>query len=180
MLIRVSGKKATILKNLLMVTPAKSIYKIPILLNNGSVLQWEDLKGKKLLLVNTASDCGYTAQYKELQQLQDEYTNHLLIIAFPSNDFKEQEKGNDETILKFCQVNFGVNFPLTKKCRVLKDAGQHPVYQWLTNKNRNGWNEQEPKWNFCKYLINEEGILTHYFDAAISPLSDEMKEAIFH
>jgi glutathione peroxidase len=131
-----------------------------------------------VLLVNTASACGYTNQYAELQQLWEQYRDRLLVVGFPANDFKEQEKGNDEEIAQFCQLNFGVNFPLSKKTTVIPGNQQHPVYQWLTDKSRNGWNEQAPGWNFSKYLVDEEGRLLGYFEAGVSPLSETIKELI--
>jgi glutathione peroxidase len=141
-------------------------------------LPFSNLRDKKILLVNTASNCGYTNQYSELQQLYQEHKASLIVLAFPSNDFKEQEKGSDEAIARFCQVNFGVSFPLAKKSIVKKGTGQNKVFEWLTHKNLNGWNEKEPTWNFSKYLVNEEGILTHYFDPAVSPLDPAVLNAI--
>ncbi len=124
-----------------------------------------------MLLINTASDCGYTGQYKELEKLYQQYKQRLMIIGFPANDFKEQEKGSDEEIAEFCRINYSVTFPLMKKSTVVKSPEQNPVFQWLTDKNKNGWNNQPPTWNFSKYLVNEEGILTSYFDPSISPVS---------
>ncbi len=158
--------------------PPVSFYSLSATQNNGTAFSFEQLKGKKILLVNTASDCGYTAQYAELQKLYRHAKEDVEIIAFPSNDFKDQEKGSDEDIAQFCSVNFGVSFPLTKKAVVVKDPGQHPVYQWLTNPKLNGWNDKAPAWNFAKYLVNEEGILTHYFDPGISPVSTDVLKAI--
>lgn len=178
LLSKLSGKQAMILMNVTAVKPLQPFHGLNITLNNNQQATLEEWRGKKVLVVNTASDCGYTAQYKELQLLYDQYQNKLVIIAFPSNDFKEQEKRDDAAILEFCQVNYGVRFPLAKKSIVVKGAEQHPVFQWLTHKEKNGWNDQEPKWNFSKFLVNEEGVLTHYFDPAISPLSKEVIQAI--
>ena len=158
--------------------PPVSFYSLSATANNGKELPFEKLKGKKVLLVNTASDCGYTAQYAELQQLYRHAKEEVEIIAFPANDFKDQEKGSDEDIARFCSVNFGVSFPLTKKAVVVKAAAQHPVYQWLTDPKQNGWNDRPPAWNFAKYLVNEEGMLTHYFDPGVSPVSTEVLKAI--
>ena len=130
------------------------------------------------MIVNTASNCGYTNQYQELQKLYQTAKENLEIIAFPANDFKEQEKGNDDEIAKFCSINYGVQFPIAKKSSVTKNEDQNNIFSWLTNKQQNGWNDYQPHWNFSKYLINEEGILTHYFHPAISPLSEEVFEAI--
>lgn len=175
---KISGGRSTMLKNEHHAKPVTSIYDLSVTLNDGQTKSLKDYQGKKLLLVNTASDCGYTDQYKELQQLYQHYQSQLEIIAFPANDFKEQEKGSDEEIAKFCQLNYGVSFPLVKKSTVVKSVQQNKVFQWLSSKELNGWNEEQPTWNFSKYLIDEKGVLTHYFDPAISPLSKEVLEAI--
>jgi len=159
-------------------TPPVSFYDLQAQLNDGRNLRFDTLKGKKVLLVNTASNCGYTNQYAELQKLYEDKKGKLEIIGFPANDFKEQEKGNDEEIAQFCQVNFGVTFPLVRKSTVIKSSDQHPVFQWLSQKNKNGWNDKEPNWNFSKYIVNENGILTHFFDPAVSPLGKEVIKAL--
>ena len=128
--------------------------------------------------MNTASDCGYTDQYEALESLYEKNMEKLIIIGFPANDFKEQEKGNDEEIAQFCKINYGVTFPLAKKSVVLKEADQNRIFQWLTHKEENGWLNETPSWNFCKYLINEEGVLTHYFESGIEPLSVQVISAI--
>lgn len=158
--------------------PSESFYSLSATLNNGHRFPFDNLKGRKVLLVNTASDCGFTPQYAELQTLYQQEKKNLEILAFPANDFKEQEKGSDEEIAQFCSLNYGVSFPLMKKATVIKNGEQHPVYQWLTQKEKNGWNDKPPSWNFAKYLINEEGVLTNYFEPAISPLSSEVTEAV--
>ncbi len=158
--------------------PLVSFYNLKSTLNNGQELDFSQLKGKKVLIVNTASDCGYTNQYDDLQKLNEQYKDKLVILGFPANDFKEQEKGSDEEIAQFCKLNFGVTFPLMKKSSVIKNAQQNPIFQWLTDSTRNGWNQKAPSWNFSKYLINEEGALTNYFDPSVSPLSEEVKKSI--
>jgi glutathione peroxidase len=175
---RLLGKNTKITENAKHAPPVQSIYELSVPLNNGNSLPLQTYKGKKLLLVNTASNCGYTNQYEELQQLYKQFNNQLEIIAFPANDFKEQEKGTDSDIAQFCQVNFGVTFPLAKKSVVIKSGDQNNIFQWLTDKTKNGWNEQPPSWNFSKYLINEQGMLTHYFDPSVSPLSEEVVKAV--
>lgn len=160
------------------IQPPTPFHSLSLTLNNGKEFPFEQLKGKKVLLVNTASNCGYTPQYAELQKLYETSKQELEIIAIPANDFKEQEKGSDEEIATFCSINYGVSFPIAKKATVVKQPEQHPVFKWLSAKNLNGWNEKEPSWNFSKYLINEEGVLTHYFEPAVSPLSEEVTKAI--
>lgn len=171
-----AGKSNRILKSTNVATT--SFYDLKTILNNGSELDFASLKGKKVLLVNTASDCGYTNQYEGLQALHEKYRDKLVLIGFPANDFGEQEKGSDATIEQFCKVNFGVTFPLAKKSTVIKNEAQNPVYQWLTNEEKNGWNYTAPTWNFCKYLVDENGELTHFFEAAIEPMSEELTQAV--
>ncbi|MCB2411195.1 glutathione peroxidase [Hymenobacter lucidus] len=166
-----SGSKGKVLENKQTAAPATSFHSLSGQLNTGQPLDFSQLKGKKVLLVNTASNCGYTNQYQELQQLSEQFADELVILGFPANDFKEQEKDNDHAIQEFCQVNFGVSFPLMKKSVVVKQAAQNPVYRWLSEARQNGWNEQAPDWNFSKYLVSEDGNLTHYFGPAVSPLS---------
>jgi glutathione peroxidase len=166
-----------ILQNRNNARPLRSFYSLSTRLNNNTELNFDSLKGKKVLLVNTASDCGYTNQYDDLQKLFETTKDKLIVIGFPANDFREQEKGNDEEIAQFCKINFGVTFPLAKKSSV-RGENQNEIFKWLSDKNKNGWNNKQPSWNFSKYLVNEQGLLTHYFDPAISPLSEEVKKAI--
>ena len=173
---KLQKKKSIFLFNKENKKPVISFYSLTGRLNNGSLFSFEQLKGKKVLIVNTASDCGYTGQYEELEELYQIQKDKLIILGFPANDFGDQEKGSNEEIAQFCKINYGVTFPLMKKSTVIKKNGQNEIYQWLTNTNKNGWNNQPPAWNFSKYLINEEGILTHYFDPAVSPLSDELQK----
>lgn len=158
--------------------PKMSFYSLSDTLIDGTTFEFSQLKGKKVLLVNTASNCGYTEQYSDLQKLFSQSKDELVVIGFPANDFKEQEKGSNADINEFCKKNFGVNFPLMKKSSVIKSQEQNSVYKWLTDSSLNGWNNKPPSWNFSKYLINENGKLTHYFDPGISPLSDEVIAAI--
>jgi glutathione peroxidase len=159
-------------------TPPVSFYTLKDTMIDGTTFDFVQLKGKKVLLVNTASDCGYTEQYKDLQKLYEDHKNKLVIIGFPANDFKEQEKGSNTDIATFCQRNFGVSFPLMQKSSVIKSDQQNEIFGWLTDAAQNGWNSQYPSWNFSKYLVDENGVLTHYFDPAISPLSKEVLAAM--
>jgi glutathione peroxidase len=175
---RLFGKNSDVFVNSDNKAPAKSLYNLPVKLNSGNQLNLEELSGKKILIVNTASDCGYTRQYEELQQLQERYQGKLQVIGFPANDFSEQEKGTDAEIMQFCKLNYGITFPLSTKTVVIKTENQNPVFEWLSNKQLNGWNDKAPSWNFSKYLVNEKGMLTHYFDPSVSPLGKDMIQAV--
>jgi glutathione peroxidase len=172
------GRHASVVQNKTHQLFQTPIYDLTVVLNNGTTLPLEQWRGLKILIVNTASDCGYTDQYAELQQLQEQYPQRLRVLGVPSNDFKRQEPGTDAAIEQFCKRVYGLTFPLAQKSSVLTGTHQHPVYQWLTQPDKNGWNRQAPRWNFSKYLINEQGVLTHYFDPAVSPLSSEVRNAI--
>jgi len=174
-----AGKLNTkILENTNNIQPNISIYNIPFELNNGKTETLSAYKNKKILIVNTASDCGYTNQYEGLQQLFREHSDKVQLIGFPSNNFKEQEKGSDAEIAQFCKINYGISFPLAKKSVVTKNDDQNKIFSWLSDSDKNGWLSEAPSWNFCKYLINEEGVLTHFFEAAIEPLGPEITTAI--
>jgi glutathione peroxidase len=158
--------------------PAISFYTLKYTMIGGQPFDFSQLKGKKVLLVNTASDCGYTGQYDELEKLFLRFNDKLVVIGFPANDFKEQEKGSDEEIARFCKNNYAVSFPLMKKSSVKKGPAQNEVFKWLTEAARNGWNNQQPGWNFSKYLVDEEGRLVNYYAPAVSPLDKSITEAI--
>lgn len=130
-------------------------------------------KGKKLLIVNVASRCGYTPQYEDLQTLYEQYADQLVIIGFPCNQFMGQEPGTGDEIEEFCKLNYGVTFPLAQKIDV-KGKDQHPVYEWLTNKSLNGLDDYTVSWNFNKFLISEEGRLIAHFGSGTKPLSEEI------
>ena len=155
-----------------------SIFDIPFELNNGTTASLNDWKGKKILIVNTASDCGYTGQYEELQKLYDQRKEDIVIIGFPANDFKKQEKGTNDEIAAFCKKNYGVEFPIANKISVIKGKEQHPLFQWLSDPEKNGWNKEAPAWNFSKYIIDKEGKLCGYFDPGVSPLGTEIADII--
>lgn len=173
-----TGKKTKTMDNAANKQPVTSFYELKATANNGTVIDFATFKGKKVLLVNTASNCGYTNQYDDLEALYKENKDKLVVIGFPANDFKEQEKGTDEEIAEFCRVNFGVTFPLARKSTVIRSKDQHPVFQWLTDPTKNGWLNQEPTWNFSKYLVDENGVLTDYFDPSVSPKGEEIMSAL--
>ncbi len=177
-LTELAGRNSKILKNEAGIQASIPFYSLHGTLNNGNDFDFATLKGKKVLIVNTASDCGYTNQYDDLQKLYDTHKDQLIILGFPANDFKEQEKGSDEEIAQFCRINFGVTFPLMKKSVVVRSDEQNEVFRWLSDPAKNGWNKRWPVWNFSKYLINENGVLINYFDPSVSPLSKEVISAI--
>jgi glutathione peroxidase len=177
-LTRLAGANSKSHKPPFAMEPPVSVYSLKILLNSGEEISMNSFRGKKVLLVNTASDCGYTAQYEDLQALQKEYDKDLVIIGFPANDFKQQEKGSDAQIAEFCKINFGVTFPLAAKSSVLKGDSQHPVFRWLSDKDLNGWNSQAPIWNFSKYLIDEQGRLAGVFEPSVAPGAKEIVDLL--
>ena len=166
------------LNNVNNVKPTTGFFDLKIMLNDGTTLSQDSLKGKKIMIVNTASDCGFTGQYDQLEKLYQKHKDRLIIIGFPTNEFGNQEKGNDVSIASFCKINYGVSFPLAIKGEVLKIDTQQDVYKWLTDGKLNGWNNQVPTWNFCKYLINEQGVLVDFFNSSIDPLGSEVEEAL--
>ena len=173
-----SGKNGTVISNENNATSIVSFYQQKVILNNGNPIDFSVYSGKKVLIVNTASNCGYTGQYAELQKLHEKLGDKLAIIAFPANDFAEQEKSSDNEISQFCQINYGVTFPIAKKGVVVKSKEQQPIFKWLTDSRANGWNSHQPDWNFGKYVIDEKGNLTNYFGPSISPLDSEFLKAV--
>jgi glutathione peroxidase len=140
---------------------------------DGAEVDFAQFKGKKVLIVNVASECGYTPQYEGLQKLYETYKDKLVVLGFPANNFGGQEPGSNEEIKEFCTSNYNVTFPMFEKISVTGDD-RHPLYKWLTDKELNGWNDQKPKWNFGKYLLDEEGNLTNYFSTPVKPMDEEI------
>lgn len=161
--------KVSSAKNDLSISPVVSIYSIPVTDIQGRTDTLEAFRGKKMLIVNTASECGYTPQYEALQSLHQRFGDKIAVLAFPCNDFGGQEPAEEITIHAFCQARYGVTFPLFSKIHVV-GIGQHPLYAWLSDAGKNGWNSEVPTWNFCKYLIDEEGKLLYFFNASFDPL----------
>jgi len=139
----------------------------------GKEINFSDYAGKKILFVNVASKCGFTPQYKDLQKLADTYNKNLTIIGVPCNQFKNQEPGNSDEIQEFCEVNYGVNFPITEKIDV-KGKNQHPLYKFLTLKENNNKKNSSVKWNFQKYLVDENGQLIDYWFSLTKPFSKKI------
>ena len=155
------------------IEPITSFYDHKVTLLNNEEISLDKYKGKKLLIVNVASNCGYTNQYNELQDLYETHGDKVEILGFPCNDFGSQEPGSSSEIANFCRINYGVTFSITEKINI-KGQDMHPVYKWLTDKSANGWNSSKPSWNFCKYLIDEKGNLQKYYRSGVNPMSDEI------
>ena len=157
--------------------PNKSIHSLAINSIDGQNIKLSDFKGKKILFVNVASECGFTKQYTDLQTLHEKYQDKIVIIGMPCNQFGGQEPGTLEEIQSFCKVNFGVEFLITEKINVKGDE-QHPIYAWLTNKELNGKKNSTVKWNFQKYLINENGEFVVFFYSMTNPMSTKITNKI--
>lgn len=165
--------------NKMMDTLQKNIYQFQVAAIDGGTINFATFKGKKILIVNTASQCGFTPQYKELEQLHQQYREHLVIVGFPTNDFGQQEPGDNKEIQNFCTKNYGVSFLMAAKISV-KGSEMAPIYQWLTQKDKNGVMNAVVTWNFNKFLLNEEGQLIAKFESNVSPLSEDITNWIRH
>ncbi len=152
-------------------THAQSIHSFKVKSIDGGQIDFSKYKGKKIMVVNTASKCGYTPQYEQLQKVYSQYKDKLVIIGFPCNQFGGQEPGSNQEIVEFCQKNYGVNFPLADKVDV-KGSTQSPIYQWLTQKAKNGVLDATIGWNFNKFLLDENGKMLAYFPSNVKPDSD--------
>lgn len=154
----------------------KSIHDFKIKSIEGAEIDFADFKGKKILVVNVASECGYTPQYQQLQELYDNFKEKLVVVGMPCNDFGGQEPGSDSEIQSFCSVRYGVTFPLATKINILKNT--HPIYQFLTRKSENGLEDSEVRWNFQKYLLDENGFFVKILPPSVSPLDDEILNCV--
>ena len=151
-----------------------TIYQFQVEDIEGNAFDLSSLKGKKVMIVNTASKCGLTPQYKQLEELYQKYKDdNFVIIGFPANNFASQEPGTDEEIAQFCERNYGVTFPMMSKISV-KGDDMHPLYQFLTQKSKNGYADSEVSWNFQKYLINEEGKVVEVIDPRTLPTDEKV------
>ncbi len=155
----------------------KSIYSFKVEGLTGGKIDFAKFKGKKILVVNTASKCGYTPQYEGLEKLSKKYEGKLVIVGFPANNFGSQEPGTDGEIQEFCLKNYGVSFPMASKVSV-KGDNIIPLYLWLTKKKYNGKMDTDVKWNFQKYLISEKGELIDMFPSNVKPDDAKLIEAI--
>jgi glutathione peroxidase len=156
-----------------MIGSKTSLYDFKLKTIDGEEINLSKFKGKKMLLVNVASKCGYTPQYKNLQALSNKYGSKVVVIGFPANNFGGQEPGSGAEIKEFCTKNYGVTFQMMEKISV-KGKDMHPLFKWLSTKAENGVNDEAPSWNFCKYLIDEKGNLIKFFSSSVDPLSAEI------
>lgn len=154
-----------------------SIYGIPVKGIDGKPIDLSSFKGKKILIVNVASECGYTPQYADLQKLSEQYKDKVVVLGLPCNDFGGQEPGSEEKIMQFCSSKYHVTFPMGAKVNI-KSKPISPIYEWLTQKKLNGVEDSEVNWNFNKYLIDENGHYLAHFKSGVKPLSDELLNAI--
>jgi len=151
----------------------ESIYDLAINDISGNLIDLNEFKGKHILFVNVASECGFTSQYAGLEELHQQYKNDLIVIGLPCNQFGGQEPGAEKEIQQFCTKNFGVSFLMTEKIDV-KGKMKHPIYNWLTNKNVNGKSSSSVKWNFQKYIVDGKGDFVNYFFSTTKPMSPKI------
>lgn len=159
-------------------SPKGSLYEFKMVpLDGGEPIDLSIYKGKKVVILNTASKCGYTKQYADWEAFYRQHGDKIVVLGFPANNFGGQEPGTNEEIAEFCQKNYGVTFPMFEKIDVVGE-NQHPLYRWLSNKSLNGFNDKAPSWNFCKYVVNEKGQLTHFFASKIKPDDPDFRGAV--
>lgn len=154
-----------------------SLYKQSFTDIEGKEVGLEKFRGKKIMFVNVASECGFTGQYSELQELHEKHGNKVVLIGFPCDQFGGQEPGTEKEIQAFCQKNYGVTFLMASKVEV-KGEGQHPIYKWLTSENMNGKEESEIRWNFEKFIVDEKGNLIGHFRSQTKPMSEKIIELL--
>ncbi|HMX79783.1 MAG TPA: glutathione peroxidase [Ferruginibacter sp.] len=155
------------------VSQTRSIYDFKVAGLDGDTIDFAQFKGKKILIVNTASKCGFTPQYEDLEKLYKTYKDKLVIVGFPANNFFSQEPGSNETISEFCKKNYGVSFPMAAKISV-KGKNIAPIYKWLCDKEENGVMDAKISWNFNKFLLDENGKIIAHFKSAVKPMSEEI------
>ena len=154
-----------------------TIYSFSVPSIDGGVVDFSQFKGKKILIVNVASECGYTPQYADLEKLYEMYKDKIVIVGFPANNFLGQEPGSNEEIRQFCTAKYNVTFPMAAKISV-KGKNMAPIYQWLTQKKLNGVEDSEVSWNFNKYIVNERGEYVGHFKSKVEPFDPALISAI--
>lgn len=156
---------------------AKTIHDFTVAALDGDSIHFASFKGKKILIVNTASECGYTPQYAELEKLYKAYSDKLVVVGFPANNFGQQEPGTNAEIRSFCTKNYGVSFPMAAKISV-KGNDMAPIYQWLTQKSLNGVLDADVSWNFNKFLLDENGQLLQHFKSSVAPMDKAITDQL--
>jgi glutathione peroxidase len=151
-------------------------FKMPAL-ESGEMVDFSQYKGKKIVLLNVASKCGFTPQYADWEAFYKQNNDKVVVLGFPANNFMGQEPGTSEEIASFCSKNYGVTFPMFQKISV-KGDDMAPLYRWLSQKELNGWNSDAPSWNFCKYVVNENGELMGFFPSSVKPDDAAFKKAV--
>ncbi len=167
------SKNQTPIENTSPTTVPISIHSYKFIGSDGDTIELKSFAGKKILFVNTASECGYTPQYEELQKLYSTYTEKLVVVGIPSNNFGGQEPGTNKEIKTFCQKNYGVTFPISEK-QSASGEDMSPIFKFLTSKELNGVSDASIKWNFTKFLIDENGFWMASFPSSVKPLSTEI------
>ena len=162
-----------------MIANENNFYKLSANDIDGNKIDFSQFKGKKLLIVNVASKCGYTSQYKDLQELHKKYNDKVTILAFPSNNFGFQEPGSNDQIEEFCETNYGIEFQLFEKSDV-RGKNLNSVYKWLSSIDDNGWNDKAPRWNFFKYLVDETGNLKAVYSSNVNPMDNEIIDFVIN
>ena len=155
----------------------KSVHDFTMKSISGKEISLSSYKGKKLLIVNVASRCGFTKQYKDLEALSKKYSDKVVVLGFPANNFGGQEPGTDSEIKEFCEKTFSVSFPMFSKISV-KGKDRHPLYEFLSNKEKNGGVSDSPGWNFGKYLVDENGKVLKYFSPMVNPMDKDLTEML--
>jgi glutathione peroxidase len=155
----------------------KSVHDFTMKSIEGKEISLGSFKGKKLLIVNVASRCGYTKQYKDLEALYQKYGSKVVVLGFPANNFGGQEPGSDAEIKGFCEKNYSVSFPMFSKISV-KGKDRHALYEFLSDKEKNGSVSEAPGWNFCKYLVDENGKVLKYFPSSVNPMDKEITDLL--
>ncbi len=154
--------------------PSHSIHEFNIrALNSEKQINFKDFEGKKILIVNVASKCGFTYQYEGMEKLYNTFKEKLVVVGFPCNQFLMQEPGSEEKIAQFCSTEYGVSFPMTVKIKV-KGRDKHPIYSWLTSKALNGKADYSISWNFNKFLLDEDGKILEYFGSKVKPMDEQI------
>lgn len=153
--------------------PKESFYNLSATNMQGEEVRFDSFKGKNILIVNTASKCGFTSQFEDLQKFHTQYKDSVIVLGFPSNDFANQDPGSNKEIVEFCKKNYGVSFTMFEKISVTGEE-QHPIYHWLSDSTQNGWYQGAPTWNFCKYLVNAQGELVGYYGSSIKPFDPKI------